>query len=168
MAESKEVVVLSEHEKVEEQKRTSFPWRGSYKQDRELVFRRAYEIAHKSFANPLKDCRYRVHDRAFYDLSFLKGKTIEEYEGNYAIREHPDGTRFLFSYEEIPTFDSEDRDWDGMSHCAVYCDDKGINLIHCRHGYGIARISVYTGLVRAFPDFMKWLERLGCEDQVGN
>ncbi len=45
MAESKEVVVLSEHEKVEEQKRTSFPWRGSYKQDRELVFRRAYEIA---------------------------------------------------------------------------------------------------------------------------
>lgn len=168
MIENNEVIVLSEHEKVEEQKRTTYLWPGSYKQDHELVFRRAYEIAHIEFGTPLKNCRYRVNEREFVDLSFLKGETIEEYEGYSEIRRHKDGTLFLFSYEDIPTFDSEDRDWDGMSHCAVYCDEKGVNLIRCRHGYFAARINIYIGLKKAFPDFMQWLERLGCKERLDN
>jgi len=166
MQENREVAVLSDQEKVEIINQTSFQWRGSYKHDRELVFQRAYEIVHKEFTAPLRDCQYRVNERVFTDLSFYKGETVEEYPDDYEIRRHSDGTLFLFSYEDIPTFDSEDRIWDGMSHCAVYCDEKGINLIHCRHGYRTGGIKVYTGLVRAFPDFMPWLERLGCKERM--
>jgi len=72
MPENSEVIVLSENEKVENMNQTSFLWRGSYEHDRALVFRRTYEIAHKAFATPLENCRYRVNEREFTDLSFTE------------------------------------------------------------------------------------------------
>lgn len=166
MSARKEIAVHSRRETTEELDVPRFRWRGHYGDDLDLVFRRAFLIEPKVFGTSLNNCKYRVHERLFEDLSFLKGREIETFPDGYAIRLHDDGTRFLFSTESIPTFDASDRDWDGTSQAAVYCDREGINLIHCRYGYGLPAIEIYIGLVRAFPDFYKWLERLGCADRL--
>lgn len=85
MLENMEVAVLSEQEEVKNINQASFLWRESYKHDRELVFQRAYEIVHKEFATPLRNCRYQVNERVFIDSSFIKGETVEEYPDDYEI-----------------------------------------------------------------------------------
>lgn len=158
--ERKDVIVLSGSVKLTGQQKTSYYWQGRYDEDRELVFERAYEIEHTDWGEGVRGCVYRVHDREFRDLSCMKGETLRKFSDETEIRLHEDGTRFLFRFVDIPTFDSGDREWDSMEHIAVYRDSFGINLISCRHGYAIPRIMIYTGLTRSVPGLTKWLELL--------
>lgn len=139
---------------------TSYRWEGPVNQGCTLKFRRAYALEELSPGNGIKDCVYQIHGRKFTDLSFLHGDTLEKYPDNYQIRKHEDGTKFLFSYTSIPTFDLEDRLWDGVAHTAVYCDDEGFNLLHSRHGASISKIEIYIGLIRSIPVFDEWLKLL--------
>lgn len=139
---------------------TSYRWMGPVNQDCTLKFRQAYALEELGSGNGIKDCVYRIHGREFTDLSFLYGDTLEKYPDNYQIRKHEDGTKFLFAYTSIPTFDFEDRLWDGVAHTAVYCDDEGVNLLHSRHGTLISKIEIYIGLTRSISIFDEWLKLL--------
>lgn len=164
MTEKKDILIMSGNAMVNALSEPVYQWAGRLDEDRELVFSKAYEIAPTHYGEGISDVVFRVHSREFKDLSFLYGETLQEYPNHNEIRRHADGTKFYFSYESIPTFDSGDREWDSMSHIAVYADDEGINMIHCRHGYAIPRIKVYIGLKKSIPAFNLWLERLGGTD----
>ena len=159
MNSSKDVVIVNGKGIVSVIRKPVYRWSGRISEDRELVFKRAYEIAPPRVGEGISDLVFQVHDREFEDLSFLKGETLQEFSDGYEIRRHADGTKFLFSYSSVPTFDSGDREWDSISHIVVYADDAGINMIHCRHGYAIPRIKVYVGLMKTVPAFTTWLEK---------
>ena len=53
-----------------------------------------------------------------------------------------------------------------MENAVIYCDREGINLIHCRYGYAVPKISVFIGMTRAYPDFFPLLEALECADRI--
>ena len=161
------VKVFSDKVSIKKMENTKFQWRGEYGDDLELIFEQAFCISPIDRNKGINDCIFTIHDRRFTDLSFLNGKTINEYPDDYEIREHDDGTKFLFSFVDIPTFDSEDRVWDSMDHLAVYCDDTDIVLIQCKHGYEIPRINIYIGLKRSVPVFTEWLKLMGCEEKIG-
>lgn len=161
MSDNREIVIFSGNVKVKEIENPVFEWAGRVNDDRKLVFKSAYEIAPPHLAEGISNLVFRVHDREFKDLSFLAGETLQEYPDHYEIRKHQDGTKFVFSYSSIPTFDSGDREWDSICHIAVYADQEGINMIYCRHGYAVPRIKVYIGLMKSIPAFTEWLERLG-------
>ena len=136
-----------------------YEWPGIVGEDCKIQFNAAYEIERKDWNNGIVDCIYRVHEREFKDLSFLQGETIEEFPDNYEIRTHEDGTRFLFHYSDIPTFDYGDRAWNSMLHLVVYADKSGVNMIYCRHGYAIGRIRIYIGMSKSIPIFSEWLRK---------
>ena len=146
----------------------TYSWPESkYSEQDNLEFESAYEIDRNSWFEEIYDCVYKVNDRQFTDLECMKGNSIETFEkknGNvFEIRKYNDGKRFLFHYHEIPTFDSGDREWDSICHVVVFRDNKGINLIHCQHGYKIPRILIYLNLKKSNPKLDKWFEQLGWE-----
>lgn len=157
----KDIRVLSGYGLVKTLSRPVCLWPGKRDEDRELVFKRAYEIKPKYPKEEISDLTFRVHSREFRDLSFLDGETLQKYPDENEIRRHADGTKFCFSYESIPTFDFGDRKWDSARHIVVYADDDGIHMIRCHHGYAIPGIEVYIGLQKSVPAFDVWLERLG-------
>lgn len=140
-----------------------YRWPGPVSQDCMLKFRKAYVLEGRDSGNGIKNCVYRIHGRELTDLSFLYGDTLANYPDNYEIRMHADGTKFLFSYTSIPTFDFGDRLWSGVAHTAVYCDEEGVNLLHSLHGARIPRIEIYIGLTRSIPAFDAWLKLLRAE-----
>ena len=162
MSEKKDIEIFSGKVILKELSDPVYRWPDGDSDDCNLVFKKAYIIEHTDWDAGIVECSYRVHDRKFLDLSCMRGDTLHDFPDGYEIRKHEDGTRFLFSYVGIPTFDFEDREWDSVSHIAVYCDEGGINLIHCRHGYKISRISVYIGLIKSVPSFTEWLKILRC------
>ena len=162
---TEDVVIIQGNVIVKEISKPIFEWSGKADDDRELVFNRAYEIAPPYLGEGISNMVFRVHNREFKDLSFLNGETLQEYPHHNEIRKHADGTKFMFSYNNIPTFDSGDREWDSAVHITVYADESGINLIHCRHGYKVPRIKVYIGLQKSIPAFTEWLEKLENADQ---
>lgn len=132
-----------------------------------LEFEKIYELEHEDWDRGIKNCVYRVGGRTFTDLSCLKGKTIKKFSADrddycYELRQYSDGAKFLFYREEIPTFDSGDREWDSDKYRAVFCDEKGVNLIHCHEGYKLPRIYICVGLKKASAEFFRWLVYIGC------
>ena len=130
-------------------------------------FAEAYKIEHIDWHKGIQDCVWKLNDRVFTDLSCLEGKLIKKFssgrsDSEYKLKKYSDGTRFLFYSEEIPTFDSGDREWDSMKYCAVYCDKHGINLIHCHEGYKLGRINICVGLKKVGAEFFRWLAYIGC------
>ena len=135
----------------------TYSWYGPVSMDRELKFREAYEIERNDWNNGIQGCIYQVKGQEFTDLSFVKGKTLAEYPDDYEIREHMDGTKFLFSYSSIPTFDYTDRLWASTSYIAIYEIENEVVLLSCRHGAKIPRIEIYIGLEKSVPSFDRWL-----------
>ena len=117
-----DLVLLHGNARMRQMDDTSYRWAGPAKQDCTLLFKKAYVLEGLDLGNSINDCVYRIHGRELIDLSFLHGDTLEEYPNNYQIRKHKDGTKFLFIYTSIPTFDFEDRLWDSVAHTAVYRD----------------------------------------------
>ena len=130
----------------------------------DLDFETAFQIERADWAG-IKDLIFKVNGRKFQDLSFLHGKDIQDFdskEWDYVNKlcEYDDGKRFFYHYHSIPTFDSDDRDWDGSFSLAMFKDEFGIHLIKARYGYNLPRISIYLTL-KNIPDRLKnWLEFL--------
>lgn len=139
---------------------TIFGWYGPVSQDLDLVFRSAFVLEHRDWNEGIRDCVYRIEDREFTDLSFARGKTLRLCANGDELRLHEDGTRFLFSFSRIPTFDSFDRRWDGVSYLVAYRGKGGVHLLRCRHGEDIPRIEAYLGLIKSVPAFDEWLKDL--------
>lgn len=154
------VIVLQGNVQLNAKPNNTYSWFGPVSMDRELKFREAYEIERNDWNNGIQGCIYQVKGREFTDLSFVKGKTLAEYPDDYEIREHMDGTKFLFSYSSIPTFDYADRLWDSTSYTAIYEIENEVVLLSCRHGAKIPRIEIYIGLEKSVPNFSKWLTTL--------
>ena len=66
----------------------------------------------------------------------------------------------MYFYNDIPTFDSDDRVWDGNEYIAIYSDKGVINLISCHCGYQIPDIRVYINLKNFDAAFSEWITRL--------
>ena len=140
---------------------SSFRFAGLVSEDRELCFREAYEIERVDWGKGIQGCVYRVGSREFEDLSCMKGETIRKLEiPDYELRLHADGTRFLFQYEDIPTFDSSDREWDSTFNMCVYRDGETVVVIRCSHGYKIPRIRIFIGLEKSVEKFTRALREL--------
>lgn len=132
-----------------------------------LEFSKAYVIGRKDWGEGIQDCVWQLNGRTFCDMSCLKGKLIKKFPSkrsdySYQLRHYSDEKKFLFYSEEIPTFDSDDREWDSMKYRALYCDDYGVNLIHCHEGYKLPRINICVGLKKASAEFFRWLIYAGC------
>lgn len=154
------VIVLQGNVQLNAVPNTTYSWYGPVSMDRELKFREAYEIERNDWNNGIQGCIYQVQGREFTDLSFTKGNTLAEFPDDYEIREHVDGTKFLFSHSSIPTFDYADRLWDSIRHIAVYEIENEVVLLSCRHGAKIPRIEIYVGLEKSIPSFDRWLSVL--------
>lgn len=132
-----------------------------------LEFSKVYEIEHTDWSEGIRDCVWQLNGRKFHDLSCLKGKTIKKFSSgrsdfSYQLRQYPDGKKFLFYSEEIPTFDEGDREWDSMKYRALFCDEHGVNLVHCHEGYRLARINICVGLKKVGAEMLQWLVYIGC------
>ena len=131
----------------------------------DLDFESAFEIEHAVSGEGIRDLVFKVRGRQFTDLSFVSGediKVFEKEEGKFSnkLREYEDGKRFFHHYHSVPTFDSDDRSWDGDCVVDMFKDDAGIHLITSQFGYSIPRIKIYLTL-KNIPDRLKnWLEFL--------
>lgn len=138
-------------------KDTAHPWYDSDTKEREIKFREAYIIERNDWDKGIVDCIYQIKGRTFTDLSFARGETLARYPDLWELRQHMDGTKFLFNYSRIPTFDESDWIWDNTSYLVVYWDGDEAVLISCRHGVKIPRIKIYIGLEKSNPNFDRWL-----------
>lgn len=154
------VIVLQGNVQLNTKPNATYSWYGPVSMDRELKFREAYVIERNNWDKGIQGCIYQVKGREFTDLSFVKGKTLAEYPDDYEIREHMDGTKFIFSYSSIPTFDYTDRLWASTSYIAIYEIENEVVLLTCRHGAKIPRIEIYIGLEKSVPSFDRWLRVL--------
>ena len=132
----------------------------------QFEFAEIYQIEHTNHGG-IQDCVWKVNGRIFTDLSCLQGDLIKDFTTDrndclYRLKKYSDGTKFLFYREEIPTFDDGDREWDSMKYRAVYCDNRGVNLIHCHEGYRLARINICVGMKKVSKEFFRWLIYIGC------
>ena len=125
-------------------------------EDFTLSFHDAYEIR----GEELSDCVYSVMGRVFKDLEFAQGEVITRINNHYSICRYPDGKKFLFFSEDIPTFDEFDREYDGTRYISIYRDGEKnkFNLITCRFGYKITSIKIYLGLNESFISLAKYLD----------
>lgn len=146
---------------------TVFHWKDPTGQGFTLTFKEAFDLKHAEIGEDISGCPFRIHERTFTGLSFLRGDTLAAYGGSHQLRKHADGTLFLFSYASTPTFDFSDRLWSGVSHTVIYRDKQGVTLLHCHHGAYAANIEVYLGLAEANPSFDPWLKRLEGGEPVG-
>lgn len=123
-------------------------------------FKEAYMIESNDSDKGIKNCLFRIHSRTIEDLSFTEGATVTEYSDKGKLKLGPDGVKFLYFYNDIPTFDSYDRIWDGDEYIILYRDPEGVNLIYCRSGYRIPKIKIYVGFKKSNPDFSEYLNLL--------
>lgn len=154
------VIVSQGNVQLESLVSTAYPWYDPDSKEREIQFHEAYVIERNDWDKGIQGCVYQINGREFTDLSFAKGKTLAEYPDRYEIRQHMDGTKFLFYYSSIPTFDDADWLWDHIGHLVVYYDGNEVVLISCRHGAKIPRIKVYIGLEKSNSNFDRWLTLL--------
>lgn len=156
------VIVLSDNAKVKTGDKT-YSWWGLDGEFYKLHFKEAYDIEPKHWGEGLYKCEYQVLGRKFTDLSFVKGNTLQELgtkdARTYEIRSFGND-KALYRYEDIPTFDSDDREYDGNGYCIIFRDTMGVHLFEARAGYKLPSISIYLSLQNAEPDFDKWLQYL--------
>ena len=158
---NKDIKVLTEEYKVESLDSTTYYLT---KTGGTLEFDHAFRICHISFGTSMHNCEYRVHSKQFKDLSFVKGEKVKDLPDGISIRKYEDDTKFLYFHEDIPTFDSGDRDWDSDRVVVMYVDND-VTLIHCRFGYGIPRIEVYCGLKQSTERINDLLREIGCDEE---
>lgn len=155
-----DIAIISGEAAVKTLERATFQCPGARGRDGSLEFEKAYKLERVDTGNGIYNCVYRICGREFKDLSFAEGATLQKYPGRCEVRVHDDGTKFLFFYESIPTFDFSDRIWSGVAHTVAYCEDGKIILLHCAHGARISSIEVYLGLTKSVPAFDERLEAL--------
>ncbi len=163
------IKILSGKATLKRLEKTSCSWIDSTGEKITLEFSQAYEIERDNYNEGLQDCEYLIHCRKFVDLDFMDNKTLKTFfddnNTGYRLKKFEDGQKFLYSYEDVPTFDSDDRVWDSIDEFGIFFDDEGIHMINCRHGYKIPRIKIYLNLQKADKDFLRWLIYIGCKSE---
>lgn len=146
---------------------TTVWWRNADENTCKLQFAQAFEITREDWDSSLKNCTYQVREKKFKDLNFVKGIPLKTFAQNQysgyrlELRKYRDDDKnFLYQCEDIPTFDSGDREWDSFKECVIYFDEV-ITLISCRYGYKIPRIEIYFDLKAADANFFRWLFYIG-------
>lgn len=117
----------------------------------ELTFK--YEKLYRE-AGDMRGYKYILNRREYTDIESFCGRDIEKITEDVSIMEDAYKNKVLNCYQSIPTFDSEDREWDSALDEFLMFDGKDINLVVCRHGYKIPSFKVYGGLTSA-PDILK-------------
>ena len=153
-----DVMIIKGDAHIEDINRTLYLYIGENKRYA-LSFKAAYRITHND-SDGLKDCVYSVNGREMKDLSFAEGSTANVYSKDIEMRVSDDKVKFLYFYNDIPTFDSYDRIWDGDEYIVIYKDSKGIELIKCRFGYRVGNIDIYRGLESSKPELSEWTDKL--------
>ena len=125
-----------------------------------LSFENAFVIDSRDHFTGLNDCTYRIGNRQFTGLSFARAQVLEQLPYDFTLRMHEDGTKFLHLYEAIPAFDFSDRQFDSQSHIAIYAGGGMLNLIHCRCGYIVTSVRIFTGLKTIPQPFLPLISRL--------
>ena len=139
---------------------TTFPFTMEDGTNIPLSFENAFVIDSRDHFTGLNDCTYQIGNRQFTGLSFARGQVLEQLPYDFTLRMHEDGTKFLHLYKAIPTFDFSDRQFDSQSHIAIYADGGMLNLIHCRCGYIITSVRIFTGLKTIPQPFLPLISRL--------
>ena len=165
------IKILQGNAVLEQSDYTTLSWRNVDYKSCELQFAQAFEIMHKNWDEGLEKCVYQVREKQFKDLNFAKGAPLrtfaeDQYRGyKLELRKYRDDKKnFLFQCEDVPTFDSGDREWDSSKVSVIYFDEV-ITAISCHYGYKIPRISVYFDLKAADAKFFKWLYYIGCDNK---
>ena len=165
------ITVLTDKAKVTPTDDLSYNWNAPDKKFVKLEFEKAFEIEPVTWGEGLRDCEYKIFDRQFKDLNFVRGKDLknffeEKFTGyKLILKTFPNSQqKFLYQREDVPTFDSDDREWDGDKDCVIYFD-REIILLSCRSGYKVPRIKIYIGLKKAPTDFKNWLIYIGCPSE---
>ena len=167
MSETEKIKILEGNAILNSSEYKNFWWSNVDKESCKLQFAQAFEIEQKTWGDGLQDCVYQVREKIFKDLSFVKGEQLKifsqrQYDGyRLELRKYrDDGKNFLYQCEDVPTFDSGDREWDSSKDTAIYFDEV-ITAIECKYGYKIPRIKIYFDLKAADAKFFKWLFYIG-------
>ncbi len=145
-----------------------FEWPNIDGEDIKLRFQTAFEITYRSIEGDVGDAVFRVNGQNFTCRDSMSGEIVEDIlsedklgeRRTYNICKLKCGIKALRHYHNIPTFDSDDREWDGDFNISLYKDKHGINLIYIRSGYRIPRVYIYVGLEEWDAEFASWLKYL--------
>ena len=147
---------------------TVFEWPNIDGKNIRLSFQTAYEITYRSIGGDVGNAVFRINGRKFTCRDSMSGQIVKDIfsedkfgeRRSYNICKLKNGVKALRHYHNIPTFDSDDREWDGDFNISLYKDKQGINLIHIRSGYRIPRVYIYVELQNWDIEFASWLKYL--------
>ena len=97
-------------------------------------------------SNGLDGLTYSANGRFYRDIESLWKEPIEDICKDVQITTDCYGEKVLKTYTQIPTFDSNDREWDSKELEFLFCDGNNIHLIVVRGGYRIAKMIFYENL----------------------
>lgn len=104
---------------------------------------------------------YSFNGRTYKDIQAFRTPGIEKLSENVSIARDTFGDLVLRRYTEIPTFDSDDREWDSEELEYLIFDGKDIHLIIMRGGYRIAHLIFFEKLLTADARMRPIFEKLG-------
>lgn len=153
---------------VNESSDTLFEWPNIDGEKIKLKFKIAFEIEHNSIDGDVNKAVFWINEQKFTCRDFIAGDSVKDIlnedrlgtRRTYKVCKLKNGIKALRHYHNIPTFDSDDREWDGDFNISLYKDKHGVNLIHIRSGYRIPRVYVFVGLQEWDTEFDSWLKYL--------
>ncbi|MBR3722247.1 MAG: hypothetical protein IKN12_05715 [Selenomonadaceae bacterium] len=162
------VGLVSEEYVVQENPDTVFKWPNIDGSTIKLRFQTACEIKSRSIGEGIREAVFLINGQEFTCRDSMAGDVVEAIFDEdrlgtkriYNVRKLKSGIKALRHYHNIPTFDSDDREWDGDFNISIYKDKQGINLIHTRSGYRIPRVYIFVGLQEWDTEFESWLKYL--------
>ena len=145
---------------------TVFEWPDINGSKINLSFQTAFEIEARSIGEGIGNAVFLINGHKFSCRNSMAGDTVKDILDEdrlgtrrvYKVIKLKSGRMALRHYHNVPTFDSDDREWDGDYNISIYKDKQGINLIHTRSGYQIPRVYIFIGLKEWDSEFDSWLE----------
>ena len=123
-------------------------------------FREVETVDHYLGKDDITGYQYTLNGRTYTDVSSFHAGDRQKLEEDVEIRTDIYGSKVLWVYQEIPTFDSDDRDWDSHAVRYLIYDGREIDLIYMRGGYHIAKLKIYKGLQYADRGLKSYLKQL--------
>ena len=130
-----------------------------------LKFKTRYKKKHRDIElykdTGLSGYRYVFNGRSYEDYHSLTVEKVEKLSEYVSIYKDAYGDKVLRIYEEIPTFDAGDREWDSEIMRYLFFDGKEIHMMIMRAGYKIQYLAFYETLVYAESGMEPFFEKLG-------
>lgn len=114
-----------------------------------------------NFRGGMDGYTYSYNGRTYRDTESLRVGPMTEIFPDVFLTADAYGEKVLRTYEQIPTFDSGDREWDSMELEYLFFDGKHIHLVVMRGGYRIAKLTFYEKLLSADARMKPVFEKLG-------